>query len=61
MSWAQPSEVEQLMHGMKMKGKLASTQTRPTRCQDFFCPYFLHTISLVTQEVSIYADFTCRE
>ena len=44
-----------------MKGKLASTQTRPTRCQDFFCPYFLHTVSLVTQEVSINADLTCRE
>ena len=30
------------MHGRKMKGKLMRTQRRPSRCQDFFCPYFLH-------------------
>ena len=39
----------------KMKGKLTTTQKSPTKCQDFFCPYFLHTISLVTQEV-----YLCR-
>ena len=35
----------------KMKGKLTTTQKSPTKCQDFFCPYFLHN-----QEVSGLSD-----
>ena len=50
MSWAHSSDSAQSIHGRKMKGKLMRTQRRPTRCQDFFCPYLLHQIRVIVSQ-----------
>ena len=60
MSWAHPSESAQEMQGMKMNGKLIRTQMKPTRCQDFFWPYFLWWIILIIIKSEL-SFLTCRE